>query len=60
MNFGKGGPTLPKTSRISATNIKSKFNFKNIFSDTVYYVKNKIDFAKNSWGPAPPPLDPPL
>jgi len=31
-------PTLPKTSRISAT-IKSKFNFKNIFVDIVYNVK---------------------
>jgi len=31
--------TLPKTPRISAT-IKSKFNFKNIFSDIVYNVKN--------------------
>jgi len=44
-------PTLPKTPRISA-NIKSKFNFKNIFSDIVYNVKNKIDFAKNR-GAAP-------
>jgi len=30
--------TLPKTPPISAT-IKSKFNFKNIFSDIVYNVK---------------------
>jgi len=37
---------LPKTPWISAT-IKSKFNFKNIFSDIVYNVKNKIDFSKN-------------
>jgi len=36
----------PKTPRISAT-IKYKFNFKNIFSDIVYSVQNKIDFAKN-------------
>jgi len=47
-------PTLPKTPRISAT-IKSKFNFKNIFSDIVYNVKNKIDFVKNSGGRAPGP-----
>jgi len=46
-------PTLPKTPRISAT-IKSKFNFKNIFSDIVYNVENKIYFAKNR-GPGPPP-----
>jgi len=37
--------TLPK-SRISATT-KSKFNFKNIISEIVCNVKNKIDFAKN-------------
>jgi len=48
---------LPKTHRISIT-IKSKFNFKNIFSDIVYNVENKIDFDKNR-GP-PPPVDPPL
>jgi len=52
-------PTLPKTPRISAT-IKSKFNFKHIFSDIVYYVENKIDFAKNRGAQAPTPLDPPL
>jgi len=49
-------PTLPKTLRISAT-IKSKFNFKNIFSDIVYNVENKTDFAKNKGagaGPRPP------
>jgi len=45
-------PTLPKTSPISTT-IKSKFNFKNIFSDIVYNVENEIDFAKNR-GPATP------
>jgi len=45
-------PTLPKTPRISAT-IKSKFNFKNIFSDIVYNIKNKIEFAKNR-GAGPP------
>jgi len=45
-------PTLPKTPRISAT-IKSKFNFKQIFSDIVYNVDNKIDFAKNR-GPGLP------
>jgi len=39
-------PTLPKTLRITAT-IKSKFNFKNIFSDIVHNVENKTDFAKN-------------
>jgi len=38
-------PILPKTPRISATT-KSKFNFKNIFPDIVYNVKDKIDFAK--------------
>jgi len=32
--------TLPKTPRISAT-IKSKFNFKSIFSDIVYNVKKQ-------------------
>jgi len=42
--------TLPKTPWISAT-IKSKFNFKHIFSDIVYNVENKIDFAKNRGGP---------
>jgi len=53
-------PILPKTPRISAT-IKSKFNFKNIFPDIVYNVKNRINFAKNREGPGPPaPLDPPL
>jgi len=53
-------PTLPKIPRISAT-IKSKFNFKNIFSDIVYNVENKIDFAKNGGPGTPPPfLDPPL
>jgi len=52
-------PTLPKTPRISAT-IKSKFNFKNIFSDIVDNVENKIDFAKNRGGGPPAPLDPPL
>jgi len=49
-------PHFPKTPRISAT-IKSKLNFRNIFSDIVYNVKNKIDFAKNR---GPGPLDPPL
>jgi len=46
-------PTLPKAPLISAT-IKSKFNFKNIFSDMVYNVENKIDFAKNRGGGRPP------
>jgi len=51
-------PHFQKISRISAT-IKSKFNYKNIFSDIVYNVKNKIDFAKNRGGAGPPalPLD---
>jgi len=47
-------PILPKTPRISAT-IKSKFNFKNIFPDIVYNVKNKIDFAKTGGPGFPPP-----
>jgi len=38
--------------------IKSKFNFKNIFSDIGYNIENKIDFAKNREAQAP--LDPPL
>jgi len=50
-------PTLPKTPRISAT-IKSKFNFKNIFSHIVYNVEYEIDFVKNRGARAP--LDPPL
>jgi len=50
--------TLPKTRRISAT-IKSKFNFKHIFSNIVYNVENKIDFAKNR-GPGPPWIRPGL
>jgi len=47
-------PILPKTPRISAT-IKSKLNFKNIFPDIVYNVKNKIDFAKNRGAEPPAP-----
>jgi len=43
---------LPKTPQILAT-IKSKFNFKNIFSDIVYNVENKIDIAKNRGGGPP-------
>jgi len=50
-------PTLPKTLRILAT-IKSKFNFKHIFSDIVYNVENKIDFAKNRGGGGPPWIRP--
>jgi len=48
-------PTLPKTARILEVIPckKSKFNFKNNFSDIVYNVKNKIDFAKNR-GAGPP------
>jgi len=52
-------PTLPKT-RISAT-IKSKFNFKNIFSDIVYNVEKLIWLWQNRGARAPwAPLDPPL
>jgi len=50
-------PTLPKTPWILAT-IKSKFNFKNIFSDIVYNVK-KINLTLPKigiWAPQNPPL----
>jgi len=51
-------PALSKIPRILAT-IKSKFNFKNIFSDIVgYNVKNKINIAKNRGAPLDKPLVP--
>jgi len=46
-------PTLPKTSRISAT-IQSKFNFKNIFSHCIQCKKlNRL--CQKYGGPGPPP-----
>jgi len=38
---------------------KVQIRFQKYFSDILYNVENKIDFAKNR-GAGPPPLDPPL